>query len=157
MKFSSLSPEEKAFFASATDEPGILESLSERVRCSMTACLGVPVRISTARVIQPSGSRTGKAPKIVTSRELENAWVSARFGGCPEAMDRQVQTGLSESLMRTLKRALTESVINLGKEVAWPEAARLEIGIQKQEGAVEFFCEPQHLMSWARAELERAR
>lgn len=157
MKFSALSPEEKAFFASATDEPGILESLSERVRCSMTACLGVPVSVSGARVIQPSGSRTGKAPKIVTSRETENAWVSVRFGGCPGAADRQVQTGLSDSLMRTLKRALAESVINLGKEVAWPEAVRLELVIQEQEGAVEFLCEPQHLMNWARAELERTQ
>jgi hypothetical protein len=157
MKFSALSPEEKAFFVSATDEPGILESLSERVRCSMTASLGVPVCVSSARGILPSSSRQGKSPKIMASRELENAWVSVRFGGCPGAADRQVQTGLSDSLMRTLKRALAESVINLGKEVAWPEAVRLELVIQEQEGAVEFLCEPQHLMNWARAELERTQ
>lgn len=157
MKFSALSSEEKAFFASAADEPGILESLSERVRCSMTACLGVPVCVSSARGILPSSSRLGKSPGIMASRELENAWVHTRFGGCPGAVDRQVPAGLSGSLMRILKRALAESVINLGKEVAWPEAVRLELSIQEQEGAVEFLCEPRHLMNWATAELERAR
>lgn len=156
MKFPALNAEEKAFLAAATDEPKILGNLSERVRGRMTACLGVPVRVSGARVIQPANPKMGKAPKIAASREAENAWISARFGGGPVS-GRQVSAGLSQSLMRILKRALAESVINLGNGVAWPEAFRLELRIQEQEGAVEFFCEPRHLMGWAKEELERIR
>lgn len=154
MKFPALGAEEKAFLASVADEPKILGSLSERARGKMSACLGVPVRVTGARVIQHSSTRTGKALTIAASREAENAWVSARFGGGPVS-GRQASTGLSGSLMRILKRALAESVINLGGGIVWPEAVRLEFSIQEQEGAVEFFCEPQHLMRWAKAELER--
>lgn len=156
MKFPALNAEEKAFLAAVTDEPKILGNLSERVRGRMTACLGLPVRVSGAGAIQPANPKTGKTPKIVTSREAGNAWVSARFGG-GTASGRQVSAGLSGSLMRILKHALAESIINLGGEVAWPEAFRLELSIQEEEGAVEFFCESQHLMGWAKAELERTR
>ena len=122
----------------------------------MTTSLAVPVRVSGARAMQPAGPWMGKAPKIVASREVENAWVSVRFGGGPASV-RQVSAGLSQSLMRILRHALAESVINLGKDVAWPEAFRLELYIQEQGGVVEFFCEPQYLMGWAKAELERTR
>ncbi len=154
MIFSALGAEEKVFLASVADERKILGSLSERVRGKMSACLGVPVRVTGARVIQHSSTRTGKALTIAASREAENAWVSARFGGGPVSR-RQASTGLSRSLMRILKRALAESVINLGGGIVWPKAVRLEFRIQEQAGMVEFFCEPQDLMCWAKAELER--
>lgn len=156
MKFPALSREEKAFFASGMDDSNILNSFSERVQDSMTACLGLPVRVHRVQAVQPARSGTGKAPKIVASQEIRDAWTAARFGGRPGS-GGNTSAALSGSLDRLVLRALAESVFNLGSAVAWPEAFMLELNIQGQEGTLECFCEPRFLMRWAKAELERTR
>lgn len=157
MKFPALDLEEKGFFAAAVDTPEILTTLAERVRGGMIACLGIPVHVSCARMMLPFGQSAGKAPTMAANREAVNVWLSARFGGAPET-DWQASSALSGSLIRVLKRALAESVINLGNDVVWPEAVRLALCVQAQTGVVDIFlCAPQHLMHWARTELERTR
>ena len=156
MQLPALSPEEKAFLASARHEPSVLGYLAERVRCSMTASLGVPVRIAGASALPGYRPHAGKAPEIVPSQEMVSAWVCARFGGYPHVHGSPASGSLSDSLASTLKSALAASVINLGDTVVWPHEVRLELTIQELNGVVDYFCQPQYLMPWAKSEQERA-
>lgn len=157
MRLPALSAEEKAFLSSAGDGISILNCLAERVGCSLTACLGVPVQVANARVMQGPDAEMPRVPRVVPSREMVNAWVNVRFGGHPETGSRQVTDSLAESLVLILKRALAESVINLGNELVWPAAIGLELNIQNVRCDVECFTDPENLMNWAKAELEGAR
>jgi hypothetical protein len=85
-----------------------------------------------------------------------HAWVSVRFGGHAHGPGSMEPGNLCDSLVQKLRHALAESVINLGDAVVWPAGVRLEMRIQELDGAVDYLYEPQYLMRWAKAELERA-
>lgn len=154
MRLPALTVEERAFFVGTRIEPSLLDSLAERVRCRLTACLGVPVQVIDSCVMH-NNTEHARLMRIVPNPEMKSAWITARFGGKAASGDRPASSSLVASLDRVLALAMAESVVNRGHQQEWPASIGVALNIQNVRCEVHFLSEPETLMNWAEAELER--
>lgn len=157
MQLPALTAEEKAYLVPGKQEQSIITGLSERVRGSLTAALGLPVRLRHAGSVWSSKPETFGVPTVVPGPELISCWIRQRFGGMAGKADFQGSDHFSGSLLRLLEHAWAETVINLGRDQDWPPAIRLELGIQEKTCGLEFSAMPESLMAWAELEIKRTR
>lgn len=154
MRLPALTTEERAFFLGTGIEPSLLDGLAERVRGRLIACLGIPVQVIDSWVMQDK-TEHARLTRILTNPEMKSAWITARYGGNAASSDRPASSSLTSSLDRVLALALAETVVNRGLQHEWPASIGVELNIQNVRCEVHFLYEPETLMNWAQAELER--
>lgn len=149
MQLSALEPEERAYLQSLASNPA-LRALAARLRQRLVATLGVAAEVDELPGSAGTSFTSGSEPAIGIAPALAAAWLAVRLGGRPGMLVLQVKDdALVEPLRHLVRRALAETVINLG-DTAWPQAVRLQVAIGPQRGEVEIFWNGGHAMAWAR-------
>ncbi len=150
IQLDELAPEERTYLKSLL--PGRnLQALAERMRQQLVARLGERVLVCSL----PDGSARalpeGNEPDIKIDRELSSAWLAIRYGGTTETKSWDVRDAtLLLPFASLIRRALAETVINMGDGAAWPEFMSLQVSIGLQQGKVEILWNSGLAMTWAR-------
>jgi hypothetical protein len=156
LQLPALDPEERACLQ-ALQTGGVLHELAERLRQRLVAALGVAVSVCGIPDKPAQRLPGDPEPVIMIAPELTAAWLSVRFGGKPEASGLPFrEAALAAPFQALVRRALAETVINLG-EAVWPQAMRYSVNLGPQQGVVEIFWNSERAAQWAHRVLrERA-
>ena len=156
LELPALDAEERAHLQSFLPN-SVLQALANRLRQRLVAALGMKVNVCELPVVPAQDLSSASEPVIEIENELAAAWLAVRFGGKPGIASLQIgNSSLIEPFKGLIRRALAEAVINHGKTV-WPQAIRLQVAIDGQQGVVEIFWDSERALPWARRAIrERA-
>jgi hypothetical protein len=150
LQLPALESDELAYLQTLQASGG-LQALASRLRQRFVAALGVAVSVSASPGTISGDSLSGDEPEIRIDRALADAWLAVRFGGRPGTPSGQsADAALIGPFKWLIRRALAETVVNLGPDVAWSPALSLQVAIGGQQGTVEIFWNSAHALSWAR-------
>lgn len=149
MQLPALSAEERACLQSGL-AGNALTALAERLRRHLMVSLGGAVAVGEWPGAFAQDLAGGDEPVIRIDPGLAAAWLAMRLGGKPGSAGMPIKDDAPiEPFRRLIRRALAETVINLGA-AAWPQAMRLSVAIGPQAGSVEIFWNSARAVSWAR-------
>lgn len=149
LRLPRLEPEERAYLQ-GLGSADVSQALANRLRQRLVATLGGQVAVRASLANLPASMLGGNEPVIRIEPDLALAWLAVRLGGKPGR--QRLKPGdetLHEPFRLLVRRALAETVVNLGAEACWPRALRLEATIGGQQGAVDIFWNSDHALAWA--------
>ena len=149
LRLPRLEPEERAYLQGLGCED-VFQALANRLRQRLVAMLGARVSVRGSLGHPPESMPCSNEPVIRIEPDLALAWLAVRLGGKPGR--QRLKPGdetLHEPFRLLVRRALAETVVNLGSEASWPRALRLDVAIGGQQGAVDIFWNSDHALAWA--------
>jgi hypothetical protein len=149
LRLPRLEPEERAYLHGLGSED-VFQALAKRLRQRLVATLGAQVAVRGSLADLPEPMLGGNEPVIRIEPDLALAWLAVRLGGKPGRQRLKLgDETLHEPFRLMVRRALAETVVNLGAEAYWPRALGLDVTIGGQQGAVEIFWNSEHALAWA--------
>ena len=150
IRLPELTQEERAYLH-AHQPAGDLQALAERVRQHIVARLGGKVSVSCMPGRNIHALPEINEPVIEVDDKLAAVWLSVRYGGKAETKNWAVRdAALLSPFLSLIRRALAETVINMGKNASWPQSMCLQVSIGTQLGTLEIFWNSGQALSWAR-------
>lgn len=150
IRLQELTKEERAYLQ-ACQPAGDLQALAERLRQHMVARLGGKISVSCLPGRSNHALPENHEPVIEIDQNLAAVWIAVRYGGKAETKIWAVRdAALLSPLVSLIRRALAETVINLGESASWPQSMCLQVSIGTQHGLLEIFWNSGQAMSWAR-------
>lgn len=149
IRLPELSPEERTYLQSMLPSND-LQALAERLRQGLIVNLGGAVSVSCLPCETVHALPEGNEPVIKIEKELAAAWLAIRYGGKAGVKAWPIHdAGLFSPLTALVRRALAQTVVNLGEGVAWPQSLRLQVRIGPQQGIVEIYWNSDRAVFWA--------
>lgn len=148
MQLPALDAEERAYLLSLLPDSA-LQAFARRLEQRLLASLGMPASVS----ISPAGGGQDKPiedePVIMIAPELAAAWLNLRLGGRTGTGAAPLKdAGLVAPFRALIRRTLAETAVNAGV-FDWPQAMRLDLSMDGQQGTVEIVWNSARAQSWA--------